>query len=319
LTRELLAGAELIVLDHPGKLAPESVDLVASLMRRGRSVLYVAAEPVDATNLKLIAETAGTGLQMPVEFAPMPVGQPRRDLFLAEVRRGERPWAVFGDDLPAVIGPLRFSGGLSSRRIENALQDDVLATFSDRSASLVVTACDAGSLAVLNVDLSSSNLPRSPVFVPFVGELVERLLEQRRAGGVFQPGESFAAYLPPEAVPAAGLTVAAPRDGAPTGELVEESTGVLWRLRAASSTGVYRVTRGDATLFAAACTLAPQESDLRPMDMSVLTGRLAVDRQIHVRTAANNAQELDDRWSLFGVACVACMLLELLALRWFRT
>ena len=319
LTREMLVTADLIVLDHPGKLSPEAIELLSSLMRRGRSVLYVAAEPLDATNLKLLADAAGTGLQMPVEFAPAPAGQPRRDLFLAEVRRAERPWNVFGDDLPAVISPLRFSGGLSSRQMPSALQDDVLATYSDRSACLIATTCDVGSLAVLNADLSSSNLHRSPAFVPFVGELVERLLEQRRGAGVLQPGEPFAAYLPPDAYPATSLAVVSPHEGGPPGDLVEEATGVLWRMRAAGPPGIFRINRNDTTLYAAASALAPQESDLRPIEMSVLTERLAGGRKVHYRSATNDAHELDDRWSWFAVGCVACLLAEVLALRGFQT
>ena len=56
LDKDALAGADLVVLDHPGKLSTESIGLLAALARRGRAILYVAAEPVDATNLKLLAD-----------------------------------------------------------------------------------------------------------------------------------------------------------------------------------------------------------------------------------------------------------------------
>lgn len=318
-TREALVGADLIVLDHPGKLATDAIGWLANFMRRGRAVLYIAAEPVDATNLKLIADAVGAGLQMPVDFTPPPSGQPRRDLFLTEVRRGERPWNVFADELPAVMGLLRFGGGLSSRRREEALQDDVLATYSDRSASLVVTACDAGSLAVWNADLAQSTLPRSTAFVPLVGELVERLLEQHQTRGILQPGEAFAVYLPPELQTTAGLTVATPGAGVEGGELIEERAGVLWRIRSARFPGIYRVMRGSDTVFATPCLLSPQESDLRPLDVRVLTNRLAGGRPVYFRSAASEKSELDDRWSWFAVACVSCLLLEFLTLRSFRT
>src|SRR5205814_1971822 len=48
---EALAGSEVVVLDHPGKLAGETVKQLAALLRRGRGVLYVAAAPDDAVNL----------------------------------------------------------------------------------------------------------------------------------------------------------------------------------------------------------------------------------------------------------------------------
>jgi hypothetical protein len=74
-------------------------------------------------------------------------------------RREDPLFAVFGDDATAALSPLRFAGGLSTRRVESGLADDVLATYSDQSAALVVTACGAGTLAVLNASLADSTLP----------------------------------------------------------------------------------------------------------------------------------------------------------------
>src|SRR2546421_330888 len=96
-------------------------------------------------------------------------------------------------------GPLRFSGGLNSRHAEGGLIDDVVASYSDRSAALVVTSCGAGKLAILNADLGASNLPASPLFVPMMGELVGRLLAQQRAADAAPCGEPIALYLPPNA------------------------------------------------------------------------------------------------------------------------
>ena len=53
------------------------------------------------------------------------------------------------------------NGGLATRRSERALADDILASYNDRSASLVVTTFGGGTLAVLNADLTTSDLPRS--------------------------------------------------------------------------------------------------------------------------------------------------------------
>src|SRR5205823_3019002 len=54
LDREAVSAADLIVLDHPGRLSNESVKLLAAMLRRGKPVMYVAAQPVDAGNLKLL-------------------------------------------------------------------------------------------------------------------------------------------------------------------------------------------------------------------------------------------------------------------------
>lgn len=317
LDRDSVAGSELVVLDHPGKLAQGSAALLADLMRRGRSVLYVASEPADATNLRLIADAAGQDLKLPVEFLPPSAGQPRRGLFLADVRRNEAPFSVFGDAISAATGPLRFAGGLASRRNERGLADDVLATFSDRSAALVVSRCGAGSLGVLNADLSASTLPNSPAFVPLVGELVGRLLGTRSDRGPVNSGEPMAAYLPSEAGGAAGLAF---DPAGENGQLAEENGAVTWRWNSAGAPGVYRVVRGDATVYAVAPGVAGEESDLRTIDPGVIP-RLAGGRQVHFDAAGGG--EDDDRkdraWSWALVACAVCMIVEIGVLKAFAT
>ncbi|HRR87124.1 MAG TPA: hypothetical protein P5316_19105, partial [Phycisphaerae bacterium] len=319
LSRETLASAELIALDHPGPLSVETAGLLAAMMRRGRAVLYVAAEPVDASNLKRIVDAAGSDLQMPVEFVPPGPGQVRKNLFLTEVREKDAPFSVFGDQVAAAIGPLRFAGGLASRRTESALAEDLLATYSDRTACLVTTACGAGHLTVLNADLSESNLPRSPAFVPLIGELVSRMLGQDRAVNAVPCGEPLAMYLPPDSGTAAGLQILGPEGAGDFGELATEGTWVVWRWPAAGYPGVYQVQRDDKTVFAVATGIAAQESDLTSLSGSVFKDRLAGGRTVHYRSAAAEQDKQDDIWLWFAVACVACLCVELGVLRVFRT
>ncbi len=319
LDRETLAPADLLVLDHPGRLNDGAISLLTSLLQRGRPLLYIAAEPVDATNLRMLAHAAGTSLRMPVEFARPPAGQPRQKLFLTDLRREAAPFAVFGDELSALVGALRFAGGLTSRALEGGLQDDVLATYNDRSAFLVVTACGAGALAVLNADLSYSNLTVSPLFVPLLSELSEQLLERRRVTGAVACGEPLVAYLPAEAGAVNGLTTIPPEvEGQRCGELTEEGAGVLWRWNAVGSPGVYEVWR-DAPVFAVAAATPASESDLRSITAELLQERLAGAREVDFRTAGAADEARDDRWAWLGVACVGCLLLELLLLKAFRT
>jgi hypothetical protein len=317
LDREALAAAEVLVLDHPGRLSDDALKLLVGALRRGRGILYVTADNEDATNLKRLTEGAGAELQMPVEFAPPSATQRRRGLFLTEVRREQVPFRVFGDGLAGLTGTLRFSGGLASRRLEGALADDILATYNDRSTCLVVTACGAGTLAVLNVDLSASNLPGSPAFVPLIGELMGRLLGAQRVAEAVPCGEPLALSLPPAAGPAAGLSVTGPASGV-LGQLVEEGGGIHWRSPAAEAPGVYEVKRGDRVVFAAAVAVPPEESDLRSLDPQVFQGRLAGGRRIYYRAAAGEGERHDDLWVWLAVACIGCMLGEVLMLKAFH-
>ena len=178
--REALAAADLFVLDHPGRLSEALAASLAGWLRRGRSVFYVACEPADAVNLKRLAELAGTDLRLPVEFAP----HVRRRLARSPLHRraasetGRRLTSSV-TQLTATLAPLRFSGALASHPLPDALADDVRATYSDRSACLVVSSCGAGTLAILNADLGASNLPTSSAFVPLIGELTTLLLGRR--------------------------------------------------------------------------------------------------------------------------------------------
>ena len=81
-----------------------------------------------------------------------------------------------------ILGRLRFAGGLSSRRLETGLEADVLATYNDGSAGIVLTSSDAGALAVINADLAASNLPKTSAFVPLLAELVEQMLDRASRG-----------------------------------------------------------------------------------------------------------------------------------------
>lgn len=323
--RQALGAADLILLDHPGKLEEETVALLAGLLRRGRPVIYVAAETIDAVNLKRLADAAGGGLQMPVEFMPPPAAQPRRNLALGRVRRDEPPFAVFGDQLAAVTGRLRFSGGLSSRRLEGGLEDDVLAAYGDGSACLVLSASDAGMLAVLNADLAASDLARTWAFVPLLDELIERMLARRRRDGSMPCGEPLVVHLPAEAGTAADLVMAGLEEGPgePSGgrygALADEGLGVAWHWASPEAPGVYTLRRGGEAVFALAVGVPAEESHLESLPGDVLTGRLAGGRDVFCRSAAGERQERDDLWKRLAAACVLCMLGEIGVLLAFRT
>ncbi len=321
-----LASADLVCLDHPGKLSDDAVKTLASLLRRGQSLLYVAAEPIDATNLKRLGEAAGPGLQMPVEFTPPPAGQVRRNLLLKSVRGEEPPFAIFGDDLATVTGRLRFAGGLSSRQLPDAMQSDVLATYHDGSACLVCCSSDAGTLAVLNADLAASNLPATSTFVPLLAELVERLLHHGNGAQAAFCGERLVVPLPPGVASPAGLSILGPGPGAAAepsgghlGELVDEGATVAWHWRSPDRPGVYRVVRDGVTLLARAVEIPPEESDLQSLEPRVLKERLATDYQVYYRQADSEEDRRDDFWKWLAAGCVVCLLGETISLLVLRT
>jgi hypothetical protein len=321
LVNEELTSASMIVLDHPGKLSDDVVRRIAALLARGRSVLYVACEGIDATNLELLSAASGSAWQLPVRFLPLEPGQSRRDLFLADVRGKDRPFRAFGDQLDLALRPMRFSGGLVTRRLEAGLADDLVASYSDRTAALVVSNVGAGTIAVWNADLGASTMPVSPAFVPFVGELAERLMESRRGTSTVACGEPIGAFLPPAAGDAGGLVLRGPpAAGENLGSFVQEPGGVFWRSPAAGPPGHYWADRGGVRVFGlASAAPAREEADLSPLDPGVLEGRLSGGRSVEFRLSSEKDKPVDELWKWLAVACVGCVIGEIVALKLFRS
>jgi len=321
LDRQELAAADLIAIDHPGTLPEEAVTLLAGLMRRGWPVLYVAADAADSRNLQALAAAAGGGLALPIELAPQAGGQRRNDDFLASVRTDAAPFRVFGDNALAMARQLRFSGGVATRRVAGSLDDDVLATYSDGTACLVVAGSDAGTLAILNADLGNSSLPRTEMFVPLVDDLVGRLLERGRSSPAAVCGQPLVARLPVSAA-STELSIAGPRPapaGAELGQLADEGTGVVWTWPAPSPPGVYRIERGGQTEYAIAMGVDEAESQLEYLPGDVLTGRLAAGRSVFYRAADGADESRDNLWVWLAIGCVLCLVGEMVALLGFRS
>jgi hypothetical protein len=196
------------------------------------------------------------------------------------------------------------------------MADDLVATYSDRSACLVVTDCGEGTLAVLNADLERSTLPASPAFVPLVGELTARLLGRHRGPDAVACGEPATAALPGSTGPATGLDVDGPDTAA--GRITEDAGGSTWVHPGPPAPGVYRVTRHGQPVFAIAAACPAEEADLRPIEPATLRDRLGGGRTVGFRSAADPPDHGDRLWVWLAVACAACVLGELVTLKVFR-
>jgi hypothetical protein len=316
-----LAPFDMVCLDHPGKLSDDAIKVLAASLRRGRPLFYAAGETIDATNLKRLADSAGTGLHMPVEFTPPPVGAARKDLFLTAVKKDQPPFGAFGDSLSSFIDTARFAGGLTSRPIEGGLPGDVLASYNDGSACLVCTVSEVGALVVLNADLAASALPGRSTFVLLVQALADRIMNRTAESRPALCGERLVAQLPPEVATARDLRVVGPKPSADAalGELVDEGASVAWNWQQPDQPGVYRVCRGSETILAQPLEIAAEESQLEYLSPQVIRDRLAVGRDVYYRSAGAEEERRDDLWKWFAVACVICGLGELASLIFFRT
>jgi hypothetical protein len=77
--------------------------------------------------------------------------------------------------------------------------------------------------------------------------------------------------------------------------------------------------RQGEVIFALAAALAAEESDLRPLDPSVLPERLGSGRAVSFRSVTGGDEERDTWWTTLAIACIICLIGELIALKAFRT
>ncbi|HEY3395713.1 MAG TPA: hypothetical protein VGK58_23630, partial [Lacipirellulaceae bacterium] len=317
--------ADLFVLNHPGSLDAAALEHIALRVRRGGALLYLTSELVDGINLRSMTSSLGSGFQPPVELVPGTDGAIRKDLFVSQIRSRDAPFRVFGDSTSAIMRTSRFGGGLATRKTKEGLQDQILASLSDLSALMYVTACDAGQIAVLNADLDRSNWCIQPSFLPVLSELLQELLSGRSQPGEAFCGEPMVRLLPADIAADASLAVSVADQHTPSApeygrwEWSATQGSLVWSWGEPPGAGVYQLAQDERVVAMVATTAPPTEADLKTLEQSVLQGRLAGSREVGFRDQADSNQPEDQMWTWLIVACVLGLAGEIVVLRWFHS
>jgi hypothetical protein len=317
--------ADLFVLDHAGSLDAAALEHIALRVRRGGALLYLTGELADGINLRSMSASLGSGFQPPVELVPPGDGAIRKDLFVGQLRSREPPFRVFGDSASAVMRTARFGGGLATRKTKEGLQDQILASLSDLSALMYITACDAGQIAVLNADLERSNWCTQPSFVPVLSELLQELLSGRAQPGEAFCGEPMVRLLPADIAADASLAVSVADQHTPSApeygrwEWSATQGSLVWSWGDPPGAGVYQLAHEDDVVAMVATAAPPAEADLKTLEQSVLQGRLAGSREVGFRDQSDSNQPEDQMWTWLIVACVLGLAGEIVVLRWFHS
>ncbi len=317
--------ADVYVLDHPGSLSTESLQFVASQLRRGKGLLYVTAELVDAINLKNIADILGSEFQPPVDLVPESQADSRKDLFIRQAKSRETPFSILGSNNAAsLLKMVRFQGGLGTRATTEGLRDQILAELSDTSALLYISSVGAGQVAVLNTDLSRSNWSIQPTFLPIVSELINKLLAQRGQNEQAHCGEVAVRMLPTEITAEAKL-LARTVDGLPSidgdfgsWQWSPSQGAVVWNWPKPSGPGIYSLEDNATPVWMIATSAPSIESDLSSLDKEILTERISGQREVGFASAGSNEKPDDDIWKWMIVGCLFGLIAEIVALRFSR-
>jgi hypothetical protein len=317
--------ADLFVLNHPGSLDAAALEHIALRVRRGGALLYLTGELVDGVNLRGMASPLGSGFQPPVELVPPSDGAIRKDLFVSQIRSREAPFRIFGDSAGAIMRTARFGGGLATRKTKEGLQDQILASLSDLSALMYVTACDAGQVAVLNADLDRSSWCIQPTFLPVLSELLQELLSGRSQPGEAFCGEPMVRLLPADIAADASLAVSVADQHTPSSpeygrwEWSATQGSLFWSWGDPPGSGVYQLVHDDKVVAMVATAAPPAEADLKTLEQSVLQGRLAGAREVGFRDQTDSNRPDDRIWTWLIVACVLGLASEIVVLRWFHS
>ncbi len=326
--------ADLYVIDHPGPLNQESRQRIAARVRRGRNLLYVASEMVDAMNLEQLGQSLGAGFQPPVQLVSTTSGRIRKNLFIRQVSARRDPFRILGDSAESALRPVRFGGGLATEATEEGLRDQILAALSDSTALLYVTGADAGRVSVLNADLGKSNWPVQPTFVPILGELVKELL-RGQAASVAPCGQPLVRMLPADVRDNGDLEVGPADDLSPTAEdygswqpagsyrsndsgSADSASSLVWTWDQPTGPGVYQIRQGQRVVSAVATAAPAVESDLQALDQTLLISRIGTGRNVGYSDPTSDTDNTDQIWNWLIVACLLGLVSEIAMLRYFR-
>lgn len=318
-------ACDVYVVDHPGSLSKEVLQLISSQLKRGRGLLYVASEFVDATNIAQMAELLGTDFQPPVQLLPPNDQQARKDLTIRKAQSRSGPFQVLGSNNAASqLRSVRIQGGLSTQPNPSGIADEVLAELSDTSTLLYLTSVGAGQVAVVNADLGKSNWAVQQTFLPVISELTQSLLAGRSQSEAASPGEPLVRLLPPT-LSSESVLKARTIDGIPPqdGEFGKwqwfaDQASMVWNWPEPTGPGIYALEEEGVPVWLATTAAPAIESDLSTIDKQVLTERLSGTRPVGFSSSSDDERPKDDLWKWLIVACCFGLVSEVVLLRWNR-
>ena len=321
-----LARADLVVLNRPGPLTAEAVQVLCGLLLRGTPVIYILSEQDDALNLDAVERACGGELRLPVRIgAP---GVRAEGFELASVDSSAEPLRSLGDDVSRMVRSMRVTSLLTTRPAEEP-RGEVLASWDDGSAALFRAYAGNGTLVAWNGGIEGSTLPRSAFFVALMRETALQLtLGESGRREPFPVGGARLVELPAEIQRAAGLAlVDEAGERLPGFQVTEHAEGVTWRWNPVSPPGVYRVTADGETVLTAASGCPARESDLRRADAEELLAAMATSphpsgarRTVTVRGLPGESERGEDveRWPWLIVVGIVVLVAELAVLKAFR-
>jgi hypothetical protein len=303
-----LAGVQKLFFTHIGQLPPEAAGAVANFVFRGGGLIYFLDGPADAENLAALEKTTGPG--------SMPIRLSRRNIATnvtagaQQIARGDfkSPYLkLFQGDARRDLALLDFYDYYQAAAVS---ADGALLEFGDGSPAMASAHYGLGVMLLLNFSASehSSNLVRQRIFPAWMQDLAKAISTSEPPPSSYAFGQALRAEIWRNEM---RFDVVGP-SGAPIRtqrELNGERCDVSFT---PDQLGFYTLG-SPRPAYAFAVNAATDQSDLRPMDKSLLPAEFSDNHDAHLLAEDGDYDELAHgrpvyHWFIEGA--LALLLLE---------
>lgn len=264
--RSVAGTAQVVVVTQAHAFREETAEALAQYVQDGGGVIYFLSEPSDADNVALLEELSEDQFTAPFAIGRMYDAQSADDAPFALLQQANYDHPIlrkFRDT--GALAALQFGRYFETTRRET--EGQILLRYDNGHAALAYRTYGLGSVLLANftVDARTGTLPKSPVFVPLVHEMVKAMRPHAGAARDFVVGEPAAATVRlPDAE--AHVRFSDPKGREVSAGLDVNDTEGTVIFKAPDQPGFWRILTGDQRLGS-----VPVNVDARESDLAILT------------------------------------------------
>jgi len=302
-----LAGTQQVFLTHINKLSPDACDAIAKFVFRGGGLIYFLDGPADPDNLASIEALIGPGT-MPIRLSQRIIAT-NVTAGAQQIARGnfQSPYLrLFQGDARQDLALLNFydyyQAGATSA-------GGVLLEYGDQSPAMASLHYGLGTILLLNFSAGelSSNLSRQRIFPAWIQNMVKTISTHEPPPSAYQIGDIVHADIWRNEMQYDMIT--------PTGGAAITQRDIEGQRCTVSFTadqpGFYTLG-APPELHAFGVDTPTDQSDLRPIDKSVLPNQFSDNHEAHVVAGGKDYDELAKGRPVFHWFVLGALLLLLI-------
>ncbi len=283
-----LAAAKKIFLTRTGLLNDAAAALLAKFLFSGGGIVYFLDGDQDAANLERLEKAIGPGT-MPIKLGTRRVAD-NGAASAQQITQGDfksKYLRLFRGSRRQDLALLEF---YDFYRASSTGAGNVLLTYADETPAMAVLGHGLGTLILMNCSVGefSSNLARQRMFPAWIQDLVKQLTSEEPTPTASVVGETLQAEVWRSELKDHPFKSPSGRDVELKRELLGERCAISF---VPEELGFYTL-RNDRLRYAFGVNPPPEESDLRPVDKSLLPDLLKDGQQGRFVSGAEDYQNL---------------------------